>query len=563
MSKNDSRQFFAFQNETNNSLTTPTPPPPQQRRLKKKSDSRLSPPSPEDDNQSARSDDSVIDLRRPPPPPSPPLQKKRRRTSGRDDSVVDDGGGDYRPTKTTKTTTTKRDSPSSSSSVEIVAASSQATRTASAAAAPARTIRSLFQQQQQKQPQPSAQTASTSVAASATATGQAIKRNEQNQLFPGAQSTSLPRRDGTAVAEMREPTARSAPWTGVKAMCVEMELDGNFTAVDIGRVNMGIVQISCRGDRLTVKNWKLLNLDALCSEREARVPAELFSTGGGGGRTVYGDEDRCHCLFKWIIEQSVGDGIFASDVVVIERQSFTREMMALQTTVQLAVVACKRPIVVRRNDPALDVPRPANCTSPALVVSANSVKTCYAAYYPRVTETLAAAAARQPWKKQRAFGQADANRSRIGGGDDDNGGGGGGDSARQYAQNKKSSVLYGQKLISVERIIELLGAKMSAEQRARFRAAKKDDIYDALWLALFAIETWLPAQYSRRRRGYGAHCLMYGALPQRRYRTYDALFEFASGVGTPAADVDELRETLRAYRASPLAVVDENGGDDE
>lgn len=374
------------------------------------------------------------------------------------------------------------------------------------------------------------------------------KRTEPKQLLPdGIQlPVSVARRDGSSIADTRVPTSRSAPWVSVKEMCLEMNLNGKFTGVDIGRVNMGIVQLSCLGDKMAIENWMLVNLDTLCAQREALNPTEQFKT------RDYSDEDRAHALYEWIVSQAKNNGIFDSDAVVIERQSFTREMTSLQSVVHMAVIASKKPIVVRKNDPNLDTLRTANCVSPAVIVSANSVKTCFSAFYPRVTETAASAAARQPWKKQKTFGVADANR------------GFGGDSeGKQYAQNKKNSVLYGQKLVTIDRIISTLGPKMSAEQKARFKAAKKDDIYDALWLVLFAIESWLPALYKRRMRGYGAKCTMYGALPQRRFRTCDALFEFAAAIGTPQEQVDELKEVLRVYRAGPGAAEEEGVGDED
>jgi hypothetical protein len=477
--------------------------------------------------------DSIVD-----PSPSPPF--------------ADDDDDDYHPTKKAKKSAraddddgdlfqeVRHDSESDSSVVVIGSLHDEMLARAQSHTA------STSQKTQQK---------SSTTTTNSTVRAAPNKRKRPKQLLtsrpPLTESTehpSLPRRDGTSAADQREPTERSAPWPGVRFMCKEMELNGKFTAVDVGRKNMGICQISClEGEKMCIKNWMLIDLDELCAKYELDNPNQRFSaTSGVGG---YGDDDHCHCLFKWIVEQSLSGGIFDSSVVFIEQQSFTREMKALQTTVQLAVMATHQKVMVRRNDPDLP-PREANCVSPAVLVSANSVKTCYAAFYPRVTETRSASVAKDPpGRKRKAFGHADANR-----GDDTS-------DPRQYAQNKKNSVLYGQKVVSVERIIELLGDKMSAATKARFRSAKRDDIYDAAWLCWYGIETWLPAVYARRKRGYGAACIMYGSLPQRRYRTCDALFEFATDIGTPAADLKELRDVLSAYRRSGGARDDEIEGD--
>lgn len=382
----------------------------------------------------------------------------------------------------------------------------------------------------------------------------AEKRIQSNQLFSTeatastttTASTSLPRRGGTSAAETRVLTERSTTkWTKVREMCREMELDGNFTAVDVGRVNMGIVRINCSGSRIVLKDWMLINLDTLAKDTETDNPQKKFRDSAGR----YSNEDHCHILYEWVCQQSRNDRIFDSSVVLIESQSFTREMKALQTAIHLAVVHSKPSIMVRLNNPELGPIgiREANFVSSAVIVSANSVKTCYAAFFPRVTETLATTKAKNPGKKFKAFGHAEANRDP-----DDNV-----NNSKQYAQNKKNSVLYGQQLISVDRIIELL-PHMSQSQKTRFRAAKKDDIYDALWIVLFGIESWLPALYGRRDRGYGADSTMYGALPQRRYRTCDAMFEFAESVGTPEETIVSFQELLHLFRTQ-RDIIEDNG----
>lgn len=325
-------------------------------------------------------------------------------------------------------------------------------------------------------------------------------------------------------------------------MCQAMELNGSFTGVDVGRIHLGVVRINCTGERgITVTDWQLINVNDLCARYEQSNNTEKFSV---GANKDYPTEAHCHCLFKWVCDNSRGGGLFDSSAVFIEAQSFTREMKALQTAIHMGVIASKPSIVVRRNDPEIDQLQSSNCVSPAVIVSANSVKTCFAAFYPRVTETLTTAKKRNPAKKFKAFGVGDHAR-----GDDER-------DSKQYAENKKNSVYFGQLLVSVQSIASLIGSRITAEMREtllqalRDKKFKKDDLYDALWIVLYGIETWLPALYSRRKRGYGAACVMYGGIPQRRYRTCDALFEFARGVGTPESSVQELRDTLAAYRNS-------------
>lgn len=381
------------------------------------------------------------------------------------------------------------------------------------------------------------------------------KRIPPNQLFSAPSNAtatnSVPRRGGTAVAETRVRTARTTTkWTNVREMCEKMQLDGNFTAVDIGRVNMGIIQLSCSGPKITLKDWMLINLDTLAEEFETKDPQRKFADKTG----VCSNDSHCHILTKWVSEQAKNGGIFDSSVVLIESQSFSREMKALEKAVHCGVVLSKPDIMVRLNNPEFGPVgiRQANFVSPAVIVSANSVKTCYAPFFPRVTETQATLRANNPGKKFKAFGLGDANRDS----------GDGFYTSKQYKENKKNSVLYGEKLIPVNRIIELLPS-MSAKQRERFRVSKKDDIYDAMWIALYGIESWLHVLYSRRERGYGADNQMYGALEQRRYRTCDALFEFAESVGTPPETIAELQTILTKFRESAIANGEEEEGDEE
>ncbi len=395
----------------------------------------------------------------------------------------------------------------------------------------------------QKKSQTSVSTSTDKQASSFTESAK-DKRNEKDQLLSNGGtrliSTSVPRRIGTTAAEQRVRTERSSKWVPVNEMCRVMGIDGNFTAVDVGRVNMGIVQVSCGERKMKILDWKLLDLNELCKKFETENPQELFATGVG----AYSNEAHCHCLAKWIAAQSKNNGIFDSSLVVIEAQSFSREMKAIQQTINTALILCKPSIMVRVNDPELggEYLREANFVSPAQVVSANSVKSCYSAFFPRVTQTQTAYYAENPSMKRRAHGMSDfQNDNDV--------------MSKQYKENKKNAVKYGSMLITVDKIIESIGAKMTDAAKKTFKSKKKDDIYDALWIFLYAIECWLPAVYSRRIRGMGAKNTMYGAMPLPRYRTFDAMFEFAESVNTPAECIEALREAMA--KSSDEDAVDE------
>ena len=367
------------------------------------------------------------------------------------------------------------------------------------------------------------------------------KRNEKDQLLSrgsthdsftasvASASTSVPRRLGTSAAEQRVRTERSAKWVPVHEMCRVMQLDGKFTAVDVGRVNMGIIQISCTDKKMTILDWKLCDLNKLCQKFEEENPQELFATGVG----AYSNEAHCHCLAKWVAQQSKNNGIFDSSMVIIEAQSFSKEMAKIQQAINTALILSKPSVMIRINDPELggEYLREANFVSPAQIVSANSVKTCYSAFFPRVTQTQSSYYANNPSKERRAHGMGDfQNDNEV--------------TSTQYKENKKNAVKYGQMLISIDTIIDMVGAKMTADEKKTFRSKKKDDIYDALWIVLYAIECWLPAAYSRRVRGMGAKNTMYGAMPQPRYRTFDAMFEFADNVHTSQEGIEGLRKAM-------------------
>lgn len=327
------------------------------------------------------------------------------------------------------------------------------------------------------------------------------------------------RRTGASAAVKRTATARSAKWVKVADMAERLGLT-HITAIDPGRRNMGIFRIDLR--TLKVTHWLLIDLDELCKEYEQGHPGESFDT---GEKRIYSHDDRFFALFHWASAQCKDGGCLDSDFTFVERQEFSREMSSIQSILQCAVIASKKPVPVYSFDE--DSPeRAANRVSACPQIGADSVKTCYEPLFPRVEETTAGS------RRKGAFGMGNANRR-----DGDN-------QSKQYAENKRNSKLYGRKIISPAEIIEMMGDRMSVAQRARFKKAKLDDIYDAMWIALAAIETWIPCMYNRRVKCVGAAITLHGSMPQRRRRTYDALLEFLGAMGTSALATEELRSVL-------------------
>lgn len=526
MSKDDLRSFFLPRPETNNSVLTNSPP----LKLAAKSSSVFGGARPKKPKTTIPSRKQTTSEKR-----SRHLFESEKIYSAVrvdvDDDVDEDFDSPKRPTK--KKRLTKRTTVSTADQVSRPAFSVDAEEIQDCDSDSSILIVGSLADDQKK-----SQTASTSSKQLSIVNERSDnKRNEKDQLLSRGTtqasfklaSTSIPRRIGASVAEQRVRTERSAKWVPVHEMCRFMELDGKFTAVDVGRVNMGIIQISCSEKKIKILDWKLLDLNKLCQKYEEENPQELFATGVG----VYSDESHCHCLSKWVFAQSKNNGIFDSSMVIIEAQSFSKEMAKIQQAINTALILSKPSVMIRINDPELggQYLRDANFVSPAQVVSANSVKTCYSAFFPRVTQTQSTYYANNPTKVRKAHGMGDfQNDNEV--------------TSAQYKENKKNAVKYGQMLITIDKILALLDSKMTDDEKKNFRSKKKDDIYDALWIVLYAIECWLPAAHGRRVRGMGAKNTMYGSMPLPRYRTFDAMFEFAESIGTPQNAIDALREAM-------------------
>lgn len=348
--------------------------------------------------------------------------------------------------------------------------------------------------------------------------------SQQQQPESTASANNGVRRQGTSAAVRASRTARSAKWTPVADMAKALGIK-HISAVDPGRTNLAIFRIRCSDLKIT--HWKLIALDDLCAEAQAANRALTFDASDA---PAFSHDDRFHAFFQWCVAECSDDGCFDSELVLVERQEFSREMASIQTLLQCAVISAKKPIAVRE-DVEGELPRKHNLFSSCPQVGADSVKTCYEPLFPR----LAAATIKQ--KQKRAFGMGNANRD-------------GDVKTPQYAENKRNSKKYGQLIIPTGDIIKLLGASMSDDQKARFKKAKKDDIYDAMWIALYGLETVLPCLYSRRKRGFGAAITMYGAVPQRTRRTYDALHEFMDAVKTAPANRAQIEQLLGAAKGA-------------
>ena len=342
-----------------------------------------------------------------------------------------------------------------------------------------------------------------------------------------AQTTRALRRTNASAAVRRSVTERGRSWTAVAEMARALGIS-HITSVDPGRVNMGIVRICCATLRPT--HWMLVSLNDLCETTQRANPREAFSV---DEPMRFGHDDHYHVLFGWVRANAVSNRIFDSELVLVERQEFSREMSSIQAVIQCAILSRKAPLAVYPSDNVTGREPKANRLSSCQQVGADSVKTCYEPLFPRA-ESETGSKQQQQQRNRKAFGMGNVTR-----GDNDV-------TSKQYQENKKNSKLWGSKILPCAAIVERLKAAgtMTEEQETRFFKAKKDDIYDAMWQALYAMETILPCLYNRRNRAFGAAISMYGALPQRHRRTYDALSEFMAANGTDEENVAYIRSVL-------------------
>ena len=333
----------------------------------------------------------------------------------------------------------------------------------------------------------------------------------------------------------------SPDWPGVKAIGETLGVQ-YITAIDPGEVHMGAVRFQLY-PVFRPTHWKIINLHELCTLRNELQPEVQVKHNNAlrNGELRYGTRAIQQALVWYMQREMVSGGLFDSQMLFVESQDFRRDMSAIQACLTSIFQASRPPIKIH---PLEGGARPA-----AQVVSGNSAKSCYAGMFPlvagyecadeyeeaeRTGAVIVAPRKRQQWsKKKRTHGFGDVQTAST---------------KLQYESNKRNAKLYGPAVAHVERIREVMGSALSeADYRnmlKHIRDGKTDDIYDGLFIALYAINTHLYQMYRYKANATMRPLSATTAPPLRPKRQFEEVYELMKSMNAPETDIEFVRKAL-------------------
>lgn len=262
-------------------------------------------------------------------------------------------------------------------------------------------------------------------------------------------------------------------------------------AIDPGTRNCAVCVFDI--DALAIVYWRILDFEEL-------RPAYTAATGVvlAGASNV--QDANVHVVTWWM---RTTPAMQCVDLLVIERQSFSREMCAMQAAFHAAFLSMRYGMAVDA-EVTLAGGRKARMHVPrCLIVSADAVKMHFRPFFgmddERQRHSSKPVWARGKRSATEAFGMGDANRADV--------------SKEQYVKNKTNSKRWGQIVAATPlamsnfdcdvRTGEASDAPlfMTAGERTRtledMQRAKTDDLCDAMFMTLYAVDALLPRLYLR------------------------------------------------------------------
>ena len=353
----------------------------------------------------------------------------------------------------------------------------------------------------------------------------------QNSI--AAMLTEMERVD-KATAHLRDWPC-SPDWPGVPEIGRALGIQ-YITAVDPGEVHMGVVRFQLY-PTFEPTHWKIVNLHELAELRNTLQP-EIFmphSTTLHGGEKRFGTREVYQALIWYLVRELAPGGLFDSGMLFVESQDFRRDMKGIELCLISVFTSARNPIRVLPIDGGS---RPSGQT-----VSGNSAKSCYGGLFPSVAGyTPQDEYEEEESSSRRTFSAS--GRSRHGYSDVQT------TSAKkhQYASNKRNSKIFGPQVAHIDNIKAKLGAALSAEDYANMQkhmnSNKTDDIYDAMFIGLYAINSHLYHMYRYQKNFTMKPIQAVRAPPLRSKRQFEELYEFMCAMGTSASNIAGIRRTL-------------------
>lgn len=304
-------------------------------------------------------------------------------------------------------------------------------------------------------------------------------------------------------------------WRSVAEMGANLDVN-HITAVDPGEKHMGVVRIQLSPE-FKLTHWKILDLQKLCVYRMTVDPSVALTT-EKGKFTLRSLVD----TVTWYVQQeSSNGGPFDSELLIVESQDFRRNMKAFQVALTTSFNCLKKRIVIH--------PAQGGSVPAAQTVSSQSKCACYGGLFPQT------AVARTPVKRRRRFhgpGDVATDPTRT----------------AQYAQNKQNSRRWGAVIAPYTLLAKKIGATYTEQDQKNMllhiEKCKTDDIYDAFFLAMYALCAKLPNWDRRKRKFILTPIDGLKATVLRKKRQFEELRDLMRWLGVDERNVTRVHEAL-------------------
>lgn len=323
-----------------------------------------------------------------------------------------------------------------------------------------------------------------------------------------------------------EPRASINDWPGLDKLA-EVSRISSVTCVDPGTANLAVIRFEFL-PTFRMTHAKVLNLSVLATELEHKNPLfRLRSNRGVEAMEQEGEftmQAKLAALRLYVAQEAEKPGgLFNSDFLLVEEQSFDRLMARVESTI-IAVYESVRgsQFTVLENSTGGTVGR-------AQVATARSVKSYFRPLFPPVSADRVASSKRRS-SSARPFGMGDSHN---------------GESEAQRREHKRNSMKYGSMLIPQHQFGLLVPPEnISSYDRQRLRENKMDDLYDTLFMAMYFVSSTMFTIYKIRTNGVSRALPAYETLPPRPETKYEELTELANVVGTESYELQLLYEAL-------------------
>jgi len=333
----------------------------------------------------------------------------------------------------------------------------------------------------------------------------------------------------------KKPRQSINEWLGLTELARRTGLH-SCTCVDPGTRNLALMRMEFY-PTLRITHVRVLDLNKICANYEAEKQVSLSRSG------EYTIDAQLYALVRYIAKEAQAEnGCFNSSMVLIEEQSFGRDMARVEAGMAAALNSLLKPFKLT----------PRNLVPRAQIISSRSWHTCYRPFFPDLPKSSAPDEKKRSFK--RAFGMGDVRGDKAA------------EAQRQF--NKRNAIENGRLIIAQHRIADVVpAANMTEEDQIRVLRAKSDDLYDVLFMCLYFGSSYLHFYNkvllkSRGKLGEGDDDELVGdtpfsvtaAPPQRPHNCYQELFELCAAIGTPRDNVQALVNKLLAGTGETIAV---------